>query len=58
MTINFPSSLEAMEHDIRTLGYTGDLPKNVDSHERTLMSWLFGYDVVAEAIRYRDTMEP
>ena len=58
MTINFPSPLEPMEPKIRTLGYTGNLPENVDSHEKALMSWLFGYDVVAEAIKHRDTMEP
>ncbi|KAF2996867.1 hypothetical protein E8E13_004575 [Curvularia kusanoi] len=36
----------------------GDLPENVDSHERTLTSWLFGYDVLAEARKYRETTQP
>ena len=56
ITITYPTPIEALSQRIRTLGYDGELPENVDSHEKTVTRWFNGYDVVTEARRYCETM--
>lgn len=52
ITTTFPTPIDRLDLEIRALGYHGELPANVDSHEKAISRWLFGYDVVAEANAY------
>ena len=52
ITMTFPTPIEELESKIRSMGYHGELPKNVNSHEKAIMTWLFGYNVVADATKY------
>ncbi|KAF2629044.1 hypothetical protein BU25DRAFT_409514 [Macroventuria anomochaeta] len=57
ITITFPMPIEELESKIRALGYHGVLPQNVDSHEKMITRWLFGYDVEAEAAKYCEVFQ-
>lgn len=51
LTMGFPAPIEALQSKVRTV-YNGPLPENVDSHERTITTWFYSYDVVAEASKH------
>ena len=56
ISISFPAPLEQLEEQIRKdIGYDGTLPENVVSHDKSVQTWLFQYDVRKEAKRFLET---